>query len=130
MPPPSEVAISNTLYFISVFGNPGSPSALLATVQLFPFESAPAGWATCEGQLLPVNQNQALFSLLGATFGGNGQTTFALPDLRNVTVPAGMQYFIRVSVPSPVSEQEEGEAKESDLNTEDETSSPTEEAAY
>jgi microcystin-dependent protein len=42
----------------------------------------PRGWALCNGQLLPINQNQALFSLLGTTFGGNGQTTFALPDLR------------------------------------------------
>jgi microcystin-dependent protein len=43
---------------------------------------APKGWAFCNGQLLPINQNQALFSLLGTTYGGNGQTTFALPDLR------------------------------------------------
>jgi microcystin-dependent protein len=42
----------------------------------------PKGWALCNGQLLPINQNQALFSLLGTTYGGNGQTTFALPDLR------------------------------------------------
>ncbi len=46
------------------------------------FVFAPKGWALCNGQLLPINQNQALFSLLGTTFGGNGQTTFALPDLR------------------------------------------------
>ncbi|CAM3578836.1 phage tail protein [Nocardioides zeicaulis] len=46
----------------------------------FPF--APKGWALCNGQLLPINQNQALFALLGTTYGGNGQTNFALPDLR------------------------------------------------
>jgi len=46
------------------------------------FGFAPRGWALCDGQLLPINQNQALFSLLGTTFGGNGQTNFALPDLR------------------------------------------------
>ncbi len=46
------------------------------------FNFPPRGWAACEGQLLPINQNQALFSLLGTTYGGNGQTTFALPDLR------------------------------------------------
>ena len=46
------------------------------------FEFAPKGWALCTGQLLPINQNQALFSLLGTTFGGDGRTTFALPDLR------------------------------------------------
>jgi len=47
-----------------------------------PYNFAPRGWAFCNGQLLPINQNQALFSLLGTTYGGNGQTTFALPDLR------------------------------------------------
>jgi microcystin-dependent protein len=46
------------------------------------FNFAPKGWALCNGQLLPINQNQALFSLLGTTYGGNGQTNFALPDLR------------------------------------------------
>ena len=51
-------------------------------VKCFAFNYAPRGWAQCNGQLLPINQNQALFSLLGTTYGGNGQTTFALPDLR------------------------------------------------
>jgi len=46
------------------------------------FNYAPRGWAMCNGQLLPINQNQPLFALLGTTYGGNGQTTFALPDLR------------------------------------------------
>jgi microcystin-dependent protein len=46
------------------------------------FGFAPKNWAMCNGQFLPINQNQALFSLLGTTYGGNGQTTFALPDLR------------------------------------------------
>ncbi len=46
------------------------------------FTFAPSGWAMCNGQLLPINQNQALFALLGTTYGGNGVTTFALPDLR------------------------------------------------
>lgn len=54
----------------------------LSEIRLFSFVFAPKGWALCNGQLLPINQNQALFSLLGTTFGGNGQTTFALPDLR------------------------------------------------
>lgn len=52
---------------------------------MFSFAFAPRGWALCNGQLLPINQNQALFSILGTTFGGNGQTTFALPDLRGRT---------------------------------------------
>lgn len=54
----------------------------LASLGLFSFDYAPQGWASCNGQLLPINQNQALFSLIGTMYGGNGQTTFALPDLR------------------------------------------------
>jgi len=54
----------------------------LGEVRLFSFQQAPVGWAQCNGQFLPINQNQALFSLLGTMYGGNGQTTFALPDLR------------------------------------------------
>jgi microcystin-dependent protein len=60
----------------------------LSEIALFPFNFAPKGWAMCNGQFLPINQNQALFSLLGTTYGGNGQTTFALPDLRG-RVPLG-----------------------------------------
>ncbi|MFN0175591.1 MAG: phage tail protein [Saprospiraceae bacterium] len=54
----------------------------IAVITMFASNFAPQGWALCEGQLLPINQNQALFSLLGTTYGGNGQTNFALPDLR------------------------------------------------
>jgi microcystin-dependent protein len=54
----------------------------LSEIRIMSFIYAPRGWALCNGQLLPINQNQALFSLLGTTFGGNGQTNFALPDLR------------------------------------------------
>ncbi|HNS02595.1 MAG TPA: tail fiber protein [Anaerolineae bacterium] len=54
----------------------------IGEIQIFPFGITPRGWAQCNGQLLPINQNQALFSLLGTMYGGNGQTTFALPDLR------------------------------------------------
>ena len=54
----------------------------LSEIKIMSFEQAPKGWAQCDGQFLPINQNQALFSLLGTTYGGNGQTTFQLPDLR------------------------------------------------
>src|SRR3954447_25311966 len=54
----------------------------LSEIKIMSFNFAPKGWALCNGQLLPINQNQALFSLLGTTYGGNGQTNFALPDLR------------------------------------------------
>lgn len=55
----------------------------LGEIRMFSFAGPPRGWALCNGQLLPINQNAALFSLLGTSYGGNGQTTFALPDLRN-----------------------------------------------
>ncbi|WP_273652704.1 phage tail protein [Cellulomonas fimi] len=54
----------------------------LAEIRLTAFGFPPKGWAACNGQLLPINQNQALFSLLGTTYGGDGRVTFALPDLR------------------------------------------------
>jgi microcystin-dependent protein len=57
----------------------------LAEVKMVSFNFPPKGWAFCNGQLLPINQNQALFALLGTTYGGNGQTTFALPDLQGRT---------------------------------------------
>lgn len=56
---------------------------ILAEIVMYSFNFAPKGWAQCNGQFLPINQNQALFSILGTTYGGNGQTTFALPDLRS-----------------------------------------------
>jgi microcystin-dependent protein len=54
----------------------------LSEIKIVAFNFPPKGWALCNGQFLPINQNQALFSLLGTTYGGNGQTTFALPNLR------------------------------------------------
>ncbi|WXH29301.1 hypothetical protein WA016_03259 [Myxococcus stipitatus] len=54
----------------------------IGEIRIFAGNFAPRGWALCEGQLLPIAQNTALFSILGTTYGGNGQTTFALPDLR------------------------------------------------
>jgi microcystin-dependent protein len=55
----------------------------LGEIRMFSFNFPPRGWATCNGALLPINQNQALFSLLGTMYGGDGRTTFALPDLRD-----------------------------------------------
>jgi microcystin-dependent protein len=55
----------------------------VAEIRMFAGNFAPKGWATCDGQLLPLSQNTALFSLLGTFYGGNGQSTFALPDLQN-----------------------------------------------
>jgi microcystin-dependent protein len=61
----------------------------LAQIEIFSFNFAPKGWAVCNGQLLPINQNQALFSLLGTTFGGDGRVNFALPDMRS-RIPISM----------------------------------------
>jgi len=72
----------------------------VAEIRIVGFNFAPSGWATCDGQLLPISQNTALFSLLGTFYGGNGQTNFALPDLQGA-VPvstgqssAGGDYFV------------------------------------
>ena len=63
---------------------------LLSEIKIMSFNYAPKGWALCNGQLLPINQNQALFSLLGTTYGGDGRVNFALPDLRgNVPIHMG-----------------------------------------
>ena len=55
----------------------------LSEIRIFSFSFPPKGWALCDGQLLPINQNQALFSLLGTTYGGDGRVNFGLPDLRS-----------------------------------------------
>jgi len=54
----------------------------VAEIRIFPFNFAPRGWAWCDGQILPLSQNTALFSLLGTTYGGDGKSNFALPDLQ------------------------------------------------
>jgi microcystin-dependent protein len=57
----------------------------LAEIRIYAFNFAPRGWAFCDGQILPINQNQSLYSLLGTTYGGDGRTSFALPDMRGRT---------------------------------------------
>lgn len=67
----------------------------MSELRLMSFNFPPKGWAFCNGQLLPINQNQALFSLLGTTYGGNGVTTFALPNLQGrVPVHGGTTYSL------------------------------------
>jgi microcystin-dependent protein len=62
----------------------------VAEIRIFPFNFAPKGWAWCNGQILPLSQNTALFSLLGTTYGGDGKSTFALPDMQgNAPIHAG-----------------------------------------
>jgi microcystin-dependent protein len=67
----------------------------LSEIRILSFNFAPTGWALCNGQLLPINQNAALFSLLGTTYGGNGTTTFALPNLQaRVPLQAGQGFAL------------------------------------
>jgi len=71
------------LVLASLAGVPAmAQEPFLGEIRFVAFNFAPKGWALCNGQVLPINQNQALFSLLGTTFGGDGITTFALPDMR------------------------------------------------
>ena len=64
-------------------------------IRLLPYNFAPMGWALCDGSLLQIMQNQALFSLIGTSFGGDGRTTFALPDLRSKVPLTGQgSYYI------------------------------------
>jgi microcystin-dependent protein len=71
-------------------------SFYLGQIELFGFNFAPAGWAPCNGQIMSIAQNQALFSLIGVNYGGNGVTDFALPSLHPVT-PSGPHYFIFIN---------------------------------
>ncbi|MDD9965232.1 MAG: tail fiber protein [Myxococcales bacterium] len=69
----------------------------LAEIRIVAFNFAPRGWAYCDGQLLPINQNQSLYSLLGTTYGGDGRTSFALPDFRGrvpVHTEAGQEFSL------------------------------------
>jgi microcystin-dependent protein len=69
----------------------------IGQIDLFPFGFAPMGWTECNGATLQINQNQALFALIGTTYGGNGTSNFCIPDLRNASpTPAipNMRYYI------------------------------------
>jgi microcystin-dependent protein len=86
----TALGIANLLAALSSVALSQATEPFIGQLALVPYNFAPKGWALCNGQLLPINQNQALFSLLGTTYGGNGTTTFALPDLRGrVPVSSG-----------------------------------------
>ena len=80
------LALNYCIALQGIYPSAGSPAMsdepFITEVVLFSFNFAPRGWAQCNGQLLPINQNQAMFALIGTTYGGDGRTTFALPDLR------------------------------------------------
>jgi len=69
-----------------IFPSRSDAEPFVSQIQLFPFNFAPVGWAECDGQLMPISQNTALFSLLGTTFGGNGTSNFALPNLQGAVL--------------------------------------------
>ncbi len=71
--------------------------AYLGEICLVGFNFAPVGWALCNGQILQINQNTALFALLGNAYGGNGQTTFGLPNLNASALQSGLNYVICVA---------------------------------
>lgn len=125
-PPRNSPTPGSSIYFISLFGMTDPPGALLGTVQTFPLDSAPAGWLACEGQLLQTSRYPGLFSLLGTAFGGDGRTTFGLPDLRE-NAPGGLLYCICVRAPFPMSAQGPGEAEGGDESPEGQTGPPAEE---
>lgn len=69
---------------------------LLGQIELFPYNFAPEGWLACQGQLMPINKYQALYSLLGTQFGGDDRTTFALPDLQGKAPAPHLTYCMAV----------------------------------
>lgn len=90
----SRSAILCTVSCLSLWVELGSAMAganpFLGEIETFAFDFCPTGWATVNGEVLPINQNQALFSLLGTTYGGDGQTTFALPTAKPIFSASGV----------------------------------------
>ena len=70
--------------------------AFIGQIEIFPYTFVPKNWMLCAGQLMPISQNTALFSLLGTNFGGDGKTTFALPNLQGKGPMKGMEYCIAI----------------------------------
>ncbi len=70
--------------------------AFIGSIMLFPYDFSPRGWLPCEGQILPIGNYQALFSLLGTKFGGDGRSSFALPDLKDKSPAPSMKYYMAI----------------------------------
>ena len=79
------LGINHIIALVGIFPSRNQSDPFIAEIIMFGGNFAPRGWAFCDGQLLPISQNTALFSILGTTYGGDGRTTFALPDLRGRT---------------------------------------------
>jgi microcystin-dependent protein len=83
------LTLNYCIALVGIFPSRSSSQPFLSEIELYAFGFAPKGFAVCNGQLLPINQNQALFALIGTFYGGNGTTTFALPNLQG-RVPVHM----------------------------------------
>ena len=96
--PPNAGAPAPTRSSYCIFNGGANTSAtpFLCEVRIITSFAVPAGWVSCNGQTFPINQNQGLFSLLGTTFGGDGRTTFALPNLSRARLPTGLGYYMAV----------------------------------
>ena len=128
-PPRNQAYPDGSIFFISLDGVTDPPIALLGAVQSFPLAAVPDGWVACEGQLLPIDRYRPLFSLLGAKFGGDGRTTFGLPDLREYAA-LGMLYGICARAPFPMSVGPGGAEEGAEGTPPDETGgSPAEEGS-
>ncbi len=103
-----KVILLVTLLCLSVYHNLQAQN--IGDIRIFAGTYAPKGWKSCEGQLLPISQNQALFVVLGTTYGGDGKTTFALPDLRDRSASGGGAYA--KNAPATASTIKLGEKKE------------------
>ena len=112
----------------------------VAEIRIFPFTFAPKGWAFCDGQILPISQNTALFSLLGTTYGGDGKSTFALPNLQGCAAKqqgqgpglslfdlgqtGGVEFVTLIQSEMPVHQHRFGAATNASLSAGDPTTNP------
>jgi len=87
-----SLGVNYVIALVGTFPSRNAVDPLLGEIMLFAGNFAPRGWAFCNGQILPINQNQSLYSLLGTTYGGDGRVTFGLPDLRG-RVPVGVEGY-------------------------------------
>ena len=109
-----------TLFLLFIASQSFSQEQMIGEVKLFAGNFAPKGWAFCDGSVLPINQNTALFSIIGTTYGGDGRITFALPDLRG-KVPVGVgkgsdMEEIRIGHPTSSAAKGEGGAPALGMN--------------
>ena len=92
LPPLTTFAPAGSKYCIAKQGGTFPDRSFIGTVQLFPSGNAPGGWASCDGRTLPIEDFDMLFNLIGTTYGGDGVTTFGVPNLQGLGLPAGLEF--------------------------------------